>query len=245
MPFGCDKSPGTFCEIGRGSRGLGAHQQYFDVDGKRGAAAAKQVEGGYVVEAFMRKQALASPVLLPGMWVAINFSMNTGYQGRSGREMQWSASKGISTWDRPNTWGDVLLLGSDAAVKVLSRPVEGEPAPIDHLVAGQSFTVEIADADLNIDIDRVDRVACTVEVPGRDEPTLAVLKETGPNTGVFRGSLATRSREDDPAPNAVRVRPGEVIRISYQDVRGGYGEADRMVTAELPVAIPVMSFGGK
>ena len=88
-------------------------------------------------------------------------------------------------------------------------------------------------------------MALTVEVPERGEPVLAVLKETGPDTGVFRCSLATRSTEDDPAANVVRVRPGDVIRASYQDVRAACGETDRVVTADLPVAIPVMRFGAK
>ncbi len=246
IPFGMEKDPTqTFCEIGRGFRGIGIHQWSFDTDHTRGVAAAKEIPGGYQVEAFIRKQALAKPVLLPGMWLAVNISVNTGIQGQNGREVQWSASKGIQTWDRPDTWGDVQLLGADAAIRVLSRPVTGEPAVIDHLVAGQSFTIEVTDADLNIDARHEDRVAVTVEVPERGEPVLAVLKETGPDTGLFRCSLATRSTEDEPAANVVRVRPGDIIRASYQDVRAACGETDRVVTADLPVAIPVMRFGAK
>lgn len=246
MPFGTAKDRSmTFCEIARGFRGTHPGQWVFDTDHTRGQAAAKEIPGGYHVEAFVRKQALAKPVLLPGMWVAVNLSINSGVQGESGREVQWSASKGIQTYERPDTWGDVQLLGADATIRILSRPLQGDPAPIAHLVAGQSFTVEVSDADLNLDPKHEDRVALTVEVPERGEPVLAVLKETGPDTGVFRCSLATRSTEDAPAANVVRVRPGDVIRATYQDVRAACGETDRVVTSDLPVAIPVMRFGAK
>ena len=246
IPFGTAKDQSlTFCEIARGFRGTQNGQWIFDTDHTRGLAAAKEIPGGYQVEAFVRKQALAKPVLLPGMWVAVNISINSGVQGQSGREVQWSASKGIETWDRPDTWGDVQLLGADASIRILSRVKNSEPAPLAHLIVGQSFTVEVTDADLNIDPKHEDRVAITVEVPERHEPVLAVLKETGPDTGIFRCSLATRSTEDDPGANVVRVRPGDIIKASYQDVRAACGETDRVVTAELPVAIPVMRFGAK
>ena len=246
IPFGTATDPAlTFCEIARGFRGTQHGQRVFDTDHTRGMAAAKEIAGGYQVEAFVRKQALAKPVLLPGMWVAVNISLNSGVQGQSGREVQWSASKSIETWDRPDTWGDVQLLGADAAIRILSRIKESEPAPLAHLVVGQSFTVEVTDADLNIDAKHEDRVAITVEVPKRNEPVLAVLKETGPDTGIFRCSLATRSTEDDPDSNVVRVRPGDIINASYQDVRAACGETDRVVIAQLPVAIPVMRFGAQ
>lgn len=247
IPFGMEKDPSqTFCEIARGFRGTHNGQFVFDTEHTRGWAAAKEVAGGYVVEGFVRKAYLSKPVLLPGMWVALNLSINTGIQGQSGREMQWSASKGIQTWERPDTWGDLLLLGADATVRTLSRPSDtSEPKPIDHLVTGQAFTIEISDGDLNLDLKQEDRIAATVSVVDRDEPVLVVLKETGPDTGVFRCSVGTRPLEDDAAPNVVRVHPGDRIRISYQDVRAAFGETDRVVTADLPVAIPVMRFGAK
>ena len=247
IPFGMESDPSqTFCEIARGFRGTQNGQFVFDTEHTRGWAAAKEVAGGYVVEGFVRKASLSKPVLLPGMWVALNLSINTGIQGQSGREMQWSASKSMQTWDRPDTWGDLLLLGADATVRTLSRPADtSEPKPIDHLVTGQAFTIEISDSDLNLDLKQEDRIAATVSVVDRDEPVLVVLKETGPDTGVFRCSVGTRPLEDDAAPNVVRVHPGDRIRVSYQDVRAAFGETDRVVTADLLIAIPVMRFGAK
>ena len=247
IPFGMEKDPSqSFCEIARGFRGTHNGDFVFDTEHTRGWAAAREVPGGYVVEGFVRKAYLSKPVLLPGMWVALNLSVNTGIQGQSGREMQWSASKKIQTYERPDTWGDLLLLGVDASVRALSRPSDdSEPKPIEHLVAGQAFTIEISDGDLNIGPQHEDRIAATVSVVGRDDPLLVVLKETGGDTGVFRCSVGTRVLEDQAAPNVVRVRPGDRIRISYQDVRAAFGETDRVVTADIPVAIPVMRFGAK
>ncbi len=235
-PFGYRGDPScTFIEIGRGQRGLEMFQAYPDKTGKRGRSAARAIPGGYVVEAFIARETLARPVLVPGEYLAMNFSIN---RGDSSHELQWSASKAVQSWNRPDTWGDVLLLGTDASVRTLS--CDGDACV--RVVAGQPLTVEVTDRDMNMDPAAEERVLAEVTPEGGD-PVLMVLRETGPDTGVFRGSVNTALWLDGPAPNTVGVRPGATLEVGYDDPRGAYGESHRHVGVTLPVATPVMRMG--
>ncbi len=223
----------TFIEIGRDQRGMKQFQSYPDASGKRGRAAAKRFPGGYSVECFVARTTLARPVLVPGEYLAVNVSVNTGYDVAT--EQQWSASKALNTWDRPVTWGDVLLLGSDATVKALNA----DDSACTQVVPGQILQVEVTDKDMNMDPLAEERVLASVSGPDGD-PVLMVLKETGQNTGVFRGSLNTSFYLDQVAPDTLRVRPGDVIEVGYDDPRAAYGEQHRHCGVKLPVAHPVM-----
>jgi hypothetical protein len=239
-PFGFkgDKNC-TFVEIGRGKRGLTMFQAYADHTGKRGRSAAKLVPGGYSVEAFVAREALSRPVLVPGAYLAFNCSINTDPNTIIGAE-QWSASKAIQTWNRPATWGDVLLLGSDASVRVLNS----DDTVASQLVPGAVMQVEVTDRDMNIDPNQEDRVMATVTSQDHD-PVLMVLKETGVNTGVFKGSLNTASYLEEPVRNTLPVKPGDIVDVQYDDPRAAYGEQHRRVDIRIPVAYPVIRLGTK
>ncbi len=208
---------------------------YPDKTGKRGRSAARAIPGGYAVEGFIARETLSRPVLVPGEYLAMNFSIN---RGDINNELQWSASKAVQSWNRPDTWGDVLLLGSDAGVRAL----DADGSPCTRVVAGQPLTVEVTDHDMNMDPAVEERVLAEV-TPAGGEPVLMVLRETGPDTGVFRGSVNTALWLDSPAPNTVGVHPGSTLEVGYDDPRGAYGESHRHVGITLPVAIPVMRMG--
>jgi hypothetical protein len=234
-PFGYNNDPAcTFVEIGRDQRGLKMYQCYPDATGKRAKCAAKLVPGGYSVECFLARETLSKPVLVPGAYLALNFSISV--DNDPSHEMQWSAAKSMETWNRPDTWGDVLLLGADATVKV--QAMDG--STLERVVPGQAVQVEISDADMNMDPAHEDRVMASVGVKDGGEPVLIVLKETGPDTGVFRGSVNTQFYLDEPRKNCVPVRPGDTLQVSYDDPRAAYGEQHRRVSVELPVAHPVI-----
>jgi hypothetical protein len=234
-PFGYKNDPKcTFIEIGRDQRGLKMYAAYPDASGTRGRSAAKIVPGGYTVECFIAREALSKPVLVPGAYLAVNFSVSVDYD--TGHEMQWSAAKSMETWNRPDTWGDVLLLGADAQVRALD--LAGDPCA--RIVPGQALQIEVTDKDMDMDPARPDRVMASVRDKDGGDPVLVVLKETGPDTGVFRGSLNTESYLDEPRKNTLAVHPGDLIAIDYDDPRAAYGEQNRRVSAEIPVAHPVI-----
>ncbi len=235
-PFGCaEEARVTFSEIGRSFRGLSQFQPYPDTERKRGWSAAKQIAGGYSVECFVKRQALSKPVLVPGAYLAINFSVNIDAQ--EAHQTQWSASKAINSWDKPDTWGDVLLLGADASVRALTLDAK----PLERVIPGQAVMVEITDPDMDLDPAHEDRVMATVGVKDAVDQVMMVLKETGPDTGVFRGSLNTQLYLDEARKNTVSIRPGDVLEIGYDDPRAAYGEQHRRVAADLPVAHPVIT----
>ena len=237
-PFGWSGNPQiTFGESGRGHRGLKMWGRYPDVQGLRGRSAAKLIPGGYQVECFIKRTALGQPILAPGMYLAINHSVNIG----NGYETQWSAPKSVTTWNNPDTWGDVLLLGSDA--RVAFKHYEDAEKALPAILPGDPVRVEITDPDMNLYDIKYDRIIATVKLEGSQTPLLLVLKETKPNSGVFAGSFSTQSYFKPAKENTLNVRGGNHIILSYTDARAGYGEKDRKVTAKLAVAWPVTKLG--
>ncbi|MFP4058455.1 MAG: sugar-binding protein [Candidatus Brocadiia bacterium] len=237
MPFGFRGDPeATFAEVGRNMRGMKRHTVYPDNTGTRGASRAKLIPGyGYSVECFLSRGALARKQLLPGMYVAVNFSVNTSSDYAT--HMQWSASKAIWSFDKPDTWGDVLLLGSDGKAKFLDpRDPQAEPRGV---APGDPLAFQVTDKDMDLHPRRRDRVAAQLRVGGSGESLFVVLRETGDHTGVFRGSVATQqwfrpSRED-----TLNVRGGDTVRLAYVDARAAYGERNRRVAAALQIGWPI------
>ncbi|HUS46505.1 MAG TPA: sugar-binding protein [Phycisphaerae bacterium] len=240
-PFGCrGNKQVTVYEMGRGLRGMGMARDYPDTAGIKGASAARIVPGyGYCVEGFISRRAMVRPILMPGRFVAMNFSLNRG--DKVG--MQWSASQHLQTWHRPDTWGDLLLLGSDAKVRFFI-PAEKDD-DVKGIVPGDPVGVEIADADMNINTRKIDRVAAEMKAMDSGAALFVVLAETGANTGVFRASIHTQPSFLPAKANTLNVRAGSRVQLVYNDLRAEYGESNRKVKAELPVGWPVMKVGGK
>jgi hypothetical protein len=234
-PFGCrGDSRATFAEIGRNQRGLKRHEAYLDSIAKNGVSAVRQVPGGYVGEALLRRSTLARPNLMPGQWLALNFSINTTANTDEG--VQWSAPKSIGTWDKPDTWGDILLLGSDGSLRAVDARHPEQAAT--GAAIGQPLGLEVTDPDMDLDPTQPDLVA----VEARSEeapPALLLLVETGASTGVFRRTVAVRHLLDEPEPGTIPARPGSTITLTYHDPRSAFGEADRTVTTTISVGVPI------
>ena len=238
MPFGWRGNKGiTFGESGRGHRGLQSLKAYPDEKGLRGKTAGKLIPGGYQVEAFIKRTALAQPILAPGMYLAVNHSVNLG----NSYETQWSAPKSVQTWNNPDTWGDILLLGSDA--RVAFKNYEDHDQGLAAILPGDPVRVEITDPDMNLYEIKHDRIMATVKAEGSQTPLLLVLKETKANSGVFAASFSSQAYFMPPKENTLNIRGGQKIILSYTDARAGYGEKNRKVTAHLPVAWPVTELG--
>ena len=239
-PFGCRGSTAvTVWEMGRGLRGLAMAKDYPDLKGTMGKVAAKLTPDGYSVEIFLSRDALVSPTLVPGKYIAVNFSVNIDI----GKGYQWSASQHIGTWQRPDTWGDLLLLGSDAKLRFIAPDLKSHQA-LEGIVPGVPVGLEITDADMNLNTLKVDRVAAELTCRGLGSSLFVVLRETGPNTGVFRASVDTQPYFMPPRENTLNVRSGETIEFTYSDARTEYGESNRRVSAELPVGWPALQAVG-
>ncbi len=231
----------TFAEIGRGFRGINRHAYKFaDPAAPIGKSAAKGPDAdGYVVEGFLDRAALAKPRLKAGLYLAMNFSINRGYDFSNSQ--QWSMSKSTETggFDRPDTWGDVILLGTDAETRFTeaTKP-SGTP---EAATPGKAMGIEIADADMNTDPSQPDRLIASVKVDGTSSHLSVILEETGPDTGIFRASFNTQSSFQGASENTLNVRGGQVITLVYEDDRTANGAAGVSVTSRIPVALPVMT----
>ena len=231
----------TFAEIGRGFRGINRHDYKFaDPAAPIGRSAAKGPDAnGYVVEGFLDRAALAKPRLKAGLYMAMNFSINRGYDYADSQ--QWSMSKSTETggFDRPDTWGDVLLLGTDAETRFteVGKP-DGTP---DAATPGKAMGIEITDADMNTDPAQPDRMIASVKIDGTSSHLSVILEETGPDTGIFRAAFNTQSSFQGASENTLNVRGGQVITLEYDDTRTATGTTGVSVNSRIPVALPVMT----
>jgi len=233
-PWGCTGLPDraiTVYEIGRNFRGLSVNTNYARPQAR---SAAKKLADGYTVEAFLPREALAKPRLLPGEWLAMNFSINRGHD--YSQQTQWSASKIVKSWDKPDTWGDVVLLGADASARLIAYDDPTQAA--EHVVSGQPLAVEVEDHDLDLS-GQPDITGALVRVAG-GAPLLLALRETGPHTGVFRGSFATQPAHLPARANTLGVRGGDTVELVYIDARPAYGGQARSVGDQIPVAVPLL-----
>jgi len=227
-------------EMGRGLRGLRMAVGYPDEEGVKGHAAATDHGGSYTVEGFISRRALSKPLLVPGKYVGLNFSLNRGGDATT---YQWSASQQLQSWRRPDTWGDVLLLGSDAKLAFITAMDDDQP--VEAVVPGDLLHVQVIDADMNLNTRKTDRVSAQLYMKSGASTLFVVLEETGVNTGVFRASVNTQPYFMEPRENTLNVRSGESIELHYTDARTEYGEKDRRLSMTLPVGWAVMQMGGK
>jgi len=112
--------------------------------------------------------------------------------------------------------------------------------------AGESFIVEVRDADINVNPDAIDYT--NVNIKGnllRDELQL-VLQETDKNSNIFRGTVQTALATDlvppsngrteaDPSDDILQVTEREIVTIIYIDEVDTFGRNDIQISSELTV----------
>ena len=194
---------------------------------------------GYTVEVFLYRKLFKLPVFAPGWYVGFDCAVATGAQrNRRFRGCTWAAGNA----DRPRDWGDLLLLGTDPQIFVQKAepdyPLAGSVSP------GRSYLLTIKDPDRNVYLSRVDRVLVSAEVRGgRNDVEVFVLKETGENTGVFRGFINTQPGRGREVRGFLEVMPGNEVRFGYVDTANSTGRRNAMYEVTLPVLSPVSHRG--
>jgi hypothetical protein len=102
--------------------------------------------------------------------------------------------------------------------------------------AGESFIVEVRDADVNVNPDAIDYT--NVSAKGnllRDELQL-VLQETDKNSKIFRGTIQTAlTTESDLSDDVLQVTEREIVKITYIDEVDTFGKNDIQISSELTV----------
>ncbi|MBC8039819.1 MAG: hypothetical protein H7Y06_04690 [Opitutaceae bacterium] len=195
--------------------------------------AAKQEAGGYTVEGFLGIEALQRR-LAPGIYLGFDISISPDLN--FDHQMQWAAAKSLGNWDRPSTWGDILLVGTTARALFLRS--NGETATA--AAAGETLTIQIDDADMNLDAGAREVVAVKVALADGTGSQVLLLNETGPDTGVFQGPCALFGPGAAATSGAVIVVGGQTVQLTYIDAVSGVGQRNRAIAKQLNIGWPVL-----
>lgn len=96
--------------------------------------------------------------------------------------------------------------------------VTNQYTPADVYHAGNTIYVQVADGDQNTDPYSVQTVTITLTDSVSGDTETLTLTETGPNTGEFRGSVAsTRSTTATPNNNVISLSVNTLIEATYTD----------------------------
>ena len=170
---------------------------------------------------------LRSSEIKPGHIIGFNLIVDTG----SDTYHHFTVKKKSSPSQHPETWGDLLLLGTDATVELLDETGQKLTA----VCPGQAFRLRITDPDMNDDATRPDKIGAIIRCESGERETL-VLEETGPNTGVFETTIASRLNTGGRVPNVLGVFEGERVTVEYIDQARAFGERGTVLRTTIPVS---------
>ncbi len=205
---------------------------------------ARRTAGGYQMQCRIPIERVRDADLAPGKILGCNITVETGYR----MHYYWSASKVVGTSYHPDTWGDILLGGSDGKVDFPDKLVAevGPDAPVKLLkafVLGEPLRIRVTDHDMNLNEKVKDKVSVTVRNP-RGEQEVAILEETGRDTGVFEGSVRTALSLGEKVPGVVSAYEGEPLTVTYVDQARANGARNVEIVSRI-TAGPSVMVGGK
>ncbi|MSQ95149.1 MAG: hypothetical protein EXR98_11420 [Gemmataceae bacterium] len=172
--------------------------------------AGKKTAAGWTMELLIPKSALRHGDLKPGQILGFELQIDTG----TNLFYFWANDNPqIRVSTNPDAWGEVGLAGTDARIEVL----DAGNKPVQTFVPGKPITVRVTDADMNLDRMNKEKINVTLLSKSGDRKTL-LLEETGPNTGVFVGSMATRLSIGKREEKVLEVLAGESQVVEYLDL---------------------------
>ncbi len=164
---------------------------------------------GYILEFRIPAERLVDADFAPGRIIGLNTYIST----MSGTDWYWSAGKEAGTYAQPDTWGDLLLSGSDAKLELANQIDGGTPVL---LIPGQPLRLRVIDGDMDLSATVRDKIMVTLK-PSHGGQQLMICEETGPATGIFTGSVSTALSVGDDQPGTLAVYEGETVDALYLD----------------------------
>ncbi len=186
-----------------------------------------------------------------GFLYAINHSSNYSIMTSSLRNY----NPNFHYSSQPSSWGNLQLLGTDAALNTLTA--EGTAAEYPTVEVSKSLGLMVNDPDSNTDIGAINAVTVRVrnrygfdgneknaegELLGDWEDVR--LQETGKNTGVFKGWVRTTLLPSTTGDEKLGVQPGDILDVDYNDYVRMAGEYDQKMHVEVQVVSPVYNVEG-
>jgi len=239
----------------RGVKALGVTFPTQPADGPDGSGpyrVTKVTPTGYTVEVFLPRTLFEVPIFAPGWYIGFDCAVAAGYQGRGrGRRSDgqfWAdpdtADAGNRGGNRPDTWGDVLMLGTDPRFLVQNADPTGRLTR--RIVPGHSYLLTVVDPDRNVSLSQEDTVLVSAEAEGGDQDVeVFILKETEANSGIFRGYVNTAPGAGRKVQGVLEVMPGQEVVFGYVDLADARGARNAMTYVRLPVVAAVMNVAAR
>lgn len=184
----------------------------------------------YTCEAFVPGGLLKRWYPLPGKILGFNYSINNG----EGVLIRWVTNVGKNVSYYPELWGDLLLMGSDAEIKL---------SPEDFILPGQNLKIIIADHDMNLKALERDKIWAKVSSRLTGDQLPLALIETEENSGIFSTVLGTVFALKPKEKERISVRPGDVLEVYYLDQYTLGGKKNVPLVKEIQVGRGVFSLG--
>ena len=208
-------------------------------DGRGPYRVTRVTKEGYTVEVFVPRSLFKQPVFCPGWYVGFQCAVATGHQGRVFRGQTW-VDAGRRAADRPDSWGDLLLLGTDPRIIVQNADRTGT---LSHgLIPGHSYLITVIDPDRNVRPTQIDTVLISAEVAdsersddGAGDVEVYILNETKKNSGMFRGYINTQPGRGRQVQGALELLALQHVRFGYVDVADAKGRRKVIQHVRLPV----------
>lgn len=189
--------------------------------------AAKQTKNGWSMEVLIPWQYIRKGKWEPGRIIGFNLQIDTG----TDIYYYWTCAKRIMSSMKPDTWGDMQLLGSDAIVSLVDangKPVQPSVTP------GQPIRVQVEDPDMNLSDQKQEKVSLTLRTASGQSKVL-ILEEDPKHPGRFYGSIGTRLSIGSRTGPWLEIFEGEKVTAEYIDQVRSYGERNVPVHAHLTV----------
>jgi hypothetical protein len=226
-------------KIGGEAISIGRRHEWNPFGADKIQRAAKKTEKGWTMEVHVPKERFHQIEMAPGKIMGMNFSICTG----TPLYYYWVANVGTGTWGAPDTWGDVLLAGSDAKVEVVDKLASElkqseEVKPLSWLRIGDPLRVRVTSPVMNLSDKALDKVSVSVASRHGGRQTV-ILQETGKATGIFEGAIQTALETGDPVLNTVTLYEGETVDVNFNDQCRADGTRNVKVTLSVPTASSV------
>ncbi len=100
---------------------------------------------------------------------------------------------------------------------IINLPTPQPLIKADQYTISEPIVIQVQDLDQNTDSNKVDTIFITVEVPGTNDKEVLLLRETSPNSGIFRGVLATTHAKTQRQNGTLSLKAGQKITVTYRD----------------------------
>ena len=207
----------------------------------------QQTGKGYIVEAvFKTDEELRYVEGLLGRVIGFHFFVNTSIREKDGYEKRlfWITDKYLPgnrhtyTWMNPNSWGDVLLMGSSAEIHLTDKNYTGV---YEHFGINELNRIVIQDADRNLDPDTRQYVKGFLRGKISGDMEEVIFAETENDSYKFVAVILSEGSVAKKNDGILQTQSGEPIEIIYFDQYTPDG-ISRLVKKEIYTYYPVMLF---